>query len=53
MLDDSDELLVIAPSGDLILDVSQEEGSQVYFYRVDSKTLQQKNISHLSNTHTN
>ena len=41
MSDDGDELLVIAPSGDLILDVSQEEGSQVYLYRVDSNTLQQ------------
>ncbi|KAJ8112590.1 hypothetical protein OPT61_g5075 [Boeremia exigua] len=38
---DEDALLVIAPSGDLILDVSQDEGSQRYSYRVDSKTLQQ------------
>ncbi|KAF3041055.1 hypothetical protein E8E12_000705 [Didymella heteroderae] len=39
---DEDDLLVIAPSGDLILNVSQEEGSQQYSYRVDSKILQQK-----------
>lgn len=38
---DEDELLLVAPSGDLILDVSQEEGSQQYSYRVDSKILQQ------------
>ena len=38
---DEDELLLVAPSGDLILDVSQEEGSQQYSYRVDSKVLQQ------------
>lgn len=38
---EEDELLAIASSGDLILDVSQEEGSQSYSYRVDSKTLQQ------------
>lgn len=38
---DEDDLLVIAFSGDLILDVSQEEGSQQYSYRVDSKLLQQ------------
>ncbi|KAF2622469.1 hypothetical protein BU25DRAFT_209229 [Macroventuria anomochaeta] len=38
---DEDDLLVVAPSGDLILDVSQEEGSQQYCYRVVSKTLQQ------------
>ncbi|KAF3040164.1 hypothetical protein E8E11_001581 [Didymella keratinophila] len=37
---DEDDLLVIASSGDLILDVSQEEGSQQYSYRVDSKLLQ-------------
>ncbi|KAJ4339907.1 hypothetical protein N0V87_002845 [Didymella glomerata] len=36
-----DDLLVIALSGDLILDVSQEEGSQQYSYRVDSRNLQQ------------
>lgn len=36
---DEDGLLVIALSGDLILDVSQEEGSQQYSYRVDSETL--------------
>ena len=38
---DEDDLLVIAPSGDLILDVSQEEGSQQCSYRVDSRILQQ------------
>jgi hypothetical protein len=38
---DEDDLLVIASSGDLVLDVSQDEGSQRYSYRVDSKTLQQ------------
>ncbi|KAJ4333996.1 hypothetical protein N0V95_009284 [Ascochyta clinopodiicola] len=38
---DEDDLLVVALSGDLILDVSQEEGSQQYSYRVDSRTLQQ------------
>jgi hypothetical protein len=37
---DEDDLLVVASSGDLILDVSQEEGSQQYSYQVDSKTLQ-------------
>ncbi|KAF2995270.1 hypothetical protein E8E13_004115 [Curvularia kusanoi] len=40
-MSDTDDLLDIAPSGDLVLNVSQEEGSQVYSYRVDSKTLQQ------------
>lgn len=38
---DDEDLVVIEPSGDLILDVAQEEGSQRYSYRVDSKTLQQ------------
>lgn len=38
---DEHGLLVIARSGDLILDVSQDEGSQQYSYRVDSKVLQQ------------
>jgi len=38
---DEDDLLVIALSGDLVLDVSQEEGSQQYSYRVDSNVLQQ------------
>lgn len=37
---DEDDLLVIASSGNLILDVSQEEGSQQYSYRVNSKLLQ-------------
>jgi hypothetical protein len=32
-------VLVIAPGGDLILNVSQEEGGQQFAYRVDSKTL--------------
>lgn len=40
-MSDEDDLLVIAPNGDLILDVSQEESSKQYSYRVDSKTLQQ------------
>lgn len=38
---DEDGLLVIAPSGDLLLDVSQEESSTQYSYRVDSLILQQ------------
>ena len=38
---DEKDLIVVAPSGDLILDVSQEEGSQQFSYRVDSKVLQQ------------
>lgn len=39
--EDSDaDLVVIAATGDLILDVAQDEGSKVYSYRVDSKTLQ-------------
>ncbi|KAH7406950.1 hypothetical protein DE146DRAFT_607834 [Phaeosphaeria sp. MPI-PUGE-AT-0046c] len=38
---DDEDLVVVAASGDLILDVAQEEGSQRYSYRVDSKTLQQ------------
>lgn len=37
---DEKDLLVVAPSGDLILDVSQEEDSQQFPYRVDSKILQ-------------
>ncbi|KAJ4291983.1 hypothetical protein N0V90_009881 [Kalmusia sp. IMI 367209] len=36
---DDDSLLVIAPAGDLILDVSQEDGSRQFAYRVDSKVL--------------
>jgi hypothetical protein len=40
-MSDEDDPLVIAPGGDLVLDVSQEEDSQRYSYRVDSKTLQQ------------
>ncbi|KAF2124851.1 hypothetical protein P153DRAFT_361016 [Dothidotthia symphoricarpi CBS 119687] len=40
MSDDSDPL-VIASSGDLILDVAHEENSQRFSYRVDSKILQQ------------
>ncbi|KAF1939923.1 hypothetical protein EJ02DRAFT_456488 [Clathrospora elynae] len=39
-MSDEDELLVIA-TGDLILDVAQEEGGQRFSYRVDSKVLQQ------------
>jgi hypothetical protein len=38
---DEDDGTAIASSGDLILDVSQDEGSERYSYRVDSKTLQQ------------
>lgn len=38
---DEDDLLVIAPSGDLILDVSQEESSQQCSYRVESRVLRQ------------
>ncbi|KAL5117946.1 hypothetical protein ACEQ8H_004091 [Pleosporales sp. CAS-2024a] len=41
MAHDDDPLIVIAVSGDLILDVAQEEHGQRYSYRVDSKTLQQ------------
>jgi hypothetical protein len=40
-MSDEDDPLVIAASGDLILDVAQEEHGQRYSYRVDSKTLQQ------------
>jgi hypothetical protein len=36
---EEDTLIVIASGGDLILDVSQEEGGQQFAYRVDSKTL--------------
>ncbi|KAJ4987107.1 hydroxyproline-rich glycoprotein [Stagonosporopsis vannaccii] len=39
-MSDEDDLLVIARNGDLILDVSQEESSRQYSYRVDSETLQ-------------
>jgi hypothetical protein len=41
MSDDDDPLKVIATSGDLILDVAQEENGTQYSYRVDSKILQQ------------
>lgn len=34
-------LSVISPGGDLILEVSQEEGGQSFAYRVDSKALQE------------
>lgn len=40
-MSDDDDPFVIAPSGDLILDVAQEEHGQRFSYRVDSKTLQQ------------
>jgi hypothetical protein len=40
-MSDEEELLVIAASGNLILDVAQEEGGQRCSYRVDSKILQQ------------
>ncbi|KAF2683753.1 hypothetical protein K458DRAFT_304419 [Lentithecium fluviatile CBS 122367] len=36
---EEDNLLVIASGGDLVLNVSQEEGGQQFAYRVDSKTL--------------
>jgi len=36
---EEDSLIEIAPGGDLILDVSQEEGGQQFAYRVESKTL--------------
>lgn len=39
-MSDDEDPLVIAASGDLILDVAQEENTQRYSYRVDSKTLQ-------------
>ena len=40
-MSDEDDPLVIAPGGDLILDVAHEEGGTRYSYRVDSKILQQ------------
>lgn len=40
-MSEEEDPLVIAPSGDLILDVSQEDGSHSYSYRVDSGILQQ------------
>jgi hypothetical protein len=40
-MSDEEDAFVIAASGDLILDVAQEEGGQRFSYRVDSKTLQQ------------
>ncbi|KAF1844345.1 uncharacterized protein K460DRAFT_388191 [Cucurbitaria berberidis CBS 394.84] len=40
-MSDEGEPLIIAPKGDLVLDVAQEEDSQRFSYRVDSKTLQQ------------
>ncbi len=40
-MSDDDEPLVISSGGDLILDVSQEEDSPRFSYRVDSKELQQ------------
>lgn len=39
-MSDDDEALVIATSGDLILDVAQDEGCQRFSYRVDSSALQ-------------
>ncbi|KAF2203097.1 hypothetical protein GQ43DRAFT_367677 [Delitschia confertaspora ATCC 74209] len=35
------EYTIIAPTGDLILDVRQTEGADQFFYRVDSETLRQ------------
>jgi hypothetical protein len=40
-MSDKEDPLVIAASGDLILDVAQEEGGQRFSYRVDSRILQQ------------
>ncbi|CAO2652581.1 Nn.00g008640.m01.CDS01 [Neocucurbitaria sp. VM-36] len=40
-MSDEDEPSIIAPKGNLVLDIAQEEGSQRFSYRVDSKTLQQ------------
>ncbi|KAH7071672.1 hypothetical protein FB567DRAFT_564489 [Paraphoma chrysanthemicola] len=40
-MSDEGDPLVIATSGDLILDVAQEDGGTRYSYRVDSKILQQ------------
>ncbi|KAH7389885.1 hypothetical protein BKA66DRAFT_460033 [Pyrenochaeta sp. MPI-SDFR-AT-0127] len=40
-MSEEDEPLVIAPNGDLILVVAQDEGRQRFAYRVDSKTMQQ------------
>ena len=40
-MSDDEEPLVISSGGDLILDVSQEENSPRFSYRVDSKILQQ------------
>lgn len=40
-MSDEDGLLVVASSGDLILDIAQEEHGQQYSYRVDSRILQQ------------
>lgn len=45
---DEDGLLAVASGGDLILDVSQDEGSQQFSYRVDSKILQ-KNSRYFEN----
>jgi len=39
---EDDELLIIAATGDLILDVAQEQGGQQYAYRVDSEVLKAK-----------
>lgn len=41
-MSDEDEALVIAVGGDLIVDVTQDDGGQQFSYRVVSKTLQQK-----------
>lgn len=41
MPDEDDSLVVVASSGDLILDIAQDECSQRYSYRVNSGILQQ------------
>ncbi|CBX99575.1 hypothetical protein IAQ61_005170 [Plenodomus lingam] len=41
-MSDEDEPLIIAPGGDFILDVAQEEEGPRFSYRVDSKVLQEK-----------
>ncbi|KAF2828164.1 hypothetical protein CC86DRAFT_369289 [Ophiobolus disseminans] len=41
MSDEDDSLVVVAPSGNLILDIAQDEHGPQYAYRVESTTLQQ------------
>lgn len=40
-MSDDDDPLIVAASGDLVLDIAQEDNGQRYSYRVDSQTLQQ------------